>query len=165
MTKRDQQRQNEQAFLFTVDILVRGRSNGAALERIMSLLNGSEDIVDYRVTDGLRLGCVIDEAIRLSRQEGSGNPEEPNLPDQRLLRPLPNLGEQRPKVVPAPGRKPETAPTKTNKRAAARRRPPEKSKSHQVNPGKFPRSSGKFSNTSPAANWCGSRCSRGAASN
>jgi hypothetical protein len=79
MTKRDQTRQNEQAFLFTVDILVRGRSNGAALERVVSLLNGSEEIVDYRVTDGLRLGCVIDEAIRLSRQDDSAKPGDPHL--------------------------------------------------------------------------------------
>lgn len=67
----NQTRAGESAYLFSLDILIPGRTNGHALERLMALLNSSEDIADYRVTKGVRLGQVIDEAVRLAELNNS----------------------------------------------------------------------------------------------
>lgn len=67
-----QTRHGEPAFLFSLDILMQGETNGHALERLMALLNSSDDIADYRVTKGVRLGQVIDEAIRLAESGNNG---------------------------------------------------------------------------------------------
>lgn len=66
-----QDKSGESAYLFSLDILIQGRTNGQALERLMALLNNSGHIADYRVTNGVRLGQVIDEAIRLAESKGS----------------------------------------------------------------------------------------------
>lgn len=70
-------RTDEPAFLFTLDVLVQGRTNGHALERLMALLNNSEDIADYRVTKGVRLGHVIEEAIRIAEADKSAKAAPP----------------------------------------------------------------------------------------
>lgn len=65
--------QEDQSFLFSLDVLVQGRTNGQALERLMARLNGCGHIVDYRITGGVRLGRVIEEALRLAQADGAGD--------------------------------------------------------------------------------------------
>lgn len=50
------------SFLFQIEVLVSGETNGIALERLLHLLNNG-DIVDYRVKSGIRLGAKIDQAV------------------------------------------------------------------------------------------------------
>lgn len=66
MTSGKPPRTGDSGFLFSLDVLIRGKSNRHALERLLALLNGSEEVTDYRVTKGMQLGRVIDEAVRLA---------------------------------------------------------------------------------------------------
>ncbi len=45
-------------YLFSVEVLVKGRTNGHALERLTHLLN-EEQITDYRIIKGINLGQII----------------------------------------------------------------------------------------------------------
>ncbi|WP_040952557.1 hypothetical protein [Gorillibacterium massiliense] len=52
-------------YLFSVDILVEGYSNGIALETLLHVLN-SDKIKDYKVLKGIDLGTAIDSALAAS---------------------------------------------------------------------------------------------------
>ncbi|MFF2091960.1 hypothetical protein [Paenibacillus sp. NPDC058174] len=48
------------SYVFQVELLVEGSSNGAALEKIIHALNESP-LLDYRILSGIQLGQLIDE--------------------------------------------------------------------------------------------------------
>lgn len=58
----------ENGYLFTLDVLVRGATNGQALEKLVSLLNNDE-MIDYRIVKGINLGQVIETALQLSKDK------------------------------------------------------------------------------------------------
>ncbi|MBP2002594.1 hypothetical protein J2Z69_003680 [Paenibacillus shirakamiensis] len=57
----------ELAYLFNVDILIKDRSNALALQSLIELLNRGE-LVDYRVKSGVELGQVIEATLSAKRQ-------------------------------------------------------------------------------------------------
>ena len=65
--KRDNQEENDRSFLFQVDILVNARTNGAALEHLLHILNSGE-FADFRVGSGIMLGQTIDEALKREKK-------------------------------------------------------------------------------------------------
>ncbi|GGG75030.1 hypothetical protein [Paenibacillus radicis (ex Gao et al. 2016)] len=48
------------SYVFQVEVLVEGSSNGAALEKIIHALNEAP-LLDYRILSGIQLGQLIDE--------------------------------------------------------------------------------------------------------
>ena len=52
----------DNGFLFTVEVLVEGKSNGHALEKLTHLLN-QDGVADYRVLKGINLGALIQTMI------------------------------------------------------------------------------------------------------
>lgn len=73
----NKQKNEEPAFIFSVDILIQGKTNGQAMERLLKLLNGSEDVTDYRITRGIELGPVVEQALRLAGEQKTAKPFEP----------------------------------------------------------------------------------------
>lgn len=69
---RTKQDEAEHSFLFQVDILVKAKSNGSALERLLHVLNNG-DFADYRIVKGIQLGQVIEEALK--REQFAPGPE------------------------------------------------------------------------------------------
>ncbi len=53
----------KRAHLFTVEILIEDGSNGLAMEKLLHVLN-HPNIRDYRITKGVELGLVIEEALK-----------------------------------------------------------------------------------------------------
>lgn len=66
-------------YLFQVDVLVEGETNGIALEKLLRILN-SEEITDYRIQDGIRLGTII-EASLASLSKEIPLVQEPDSPE------------------------------------------------------------------------------------
>ncbi|USB32420.1 hypothetical protein [Paenibacillus sp. YPG26] len=62
-TKHDEQL----AYLFNVDILIKDKSNAMALQALLQLLN-SGDLVDYRIKSGVELGEIIEATLSAKRQ-------------------------------------------------------------------------------------------------
>ncbi|RUT29496.1 hypothetical protein EJP77_14020 [Paenibacillus zeisoli] len=59
---------NEQlAYLFNVDILIKDKSNAMALQALIQLLN-SGNLVDYRIKSGVELGEIIEATLSAKRQ-------------------------------------------------------------------------------------------------
>lgn len=52
-----------QSYLFSVDILVKGNTNGEALEKLLSNLNAA-GYADYRVQSGIALGQTIEKELK-----------------------------------------------------------------------------------------------------
>jgi len=71
MTSNRSSGQDEPSFLFSLDVLVRGKTNGQALERLLALLNDCPDVLDCRINGGIRLGAVIEESLRVSQANGA----------------------------------------------------------------------------------------------
>ncbi|TBL75135.1 hypothetical protein [Paenibacillus thalictri] len=65
--KDNQESQAKQRFLFNVDILIEGETNGRALETLLHLLN-SNQIQDYNIRSGIELGKWIQVAIKEARK-------------------------------------------------------------------------------------------------
>jgi hypothetical protein len=53
----------KKGFLFNVDVLIEGYSNGIALENLIHLLN-SDKIKDYKVKQGIEIGKIIDATLK-----------------------------------------------------------------------------------------------------
>lgn len=60
--------EKQAGFLFNVEILVEGSSNGIALEKLTQLLN-NESVVDYKINSGIILGKIIDATIEANQKE------------------------------------------------------------------------------------------------
>ena len=60
---RTHQDTDDHSFLFQVDILVNAKTNGTALEHLLSVLNKGE-FADYRIGTGIMLGQVIEETLK-----------------------------------------------------------------------------------------------------
>lgn len=58
----DKPKGGKKGYLFSVDILVEGYSNGIALETLIHILN-TEKIKDYKIGKGIELGKIIDAAV------------------------------------------------------------------------------------------------------
>jgi mannose/fructose-specific phosphotransferase system component IIA len=58
--KNDKKETNDEhnGYLFSVDVLIKGRTNGHALEVLTHLLN-EEQVTDYRIIKGINLGQII----------------------------------------------------------------------------------------------------------
>jgi hypothetical protein len=53
----------KKGFLFNVDILIEGYSNGIALESLLHLLNSAK-IKDFKVKQGVELGKIIEATLK-----------------------------------------------------------------------------------------------------
>ncbi|MCC3381666.1 hypothetical protein ACFQ5D_01945 [Paenibacillus farraposensis] len=60
--------QDENSYLFNVDVLVKGRSNVEALQFLLNLLSQNENIADSRIQSGIELGNLIEAALHLKKQ-------------------------------------------------------------------------------------------------
>ncbi|GIP20896.1 hypothetical protein [Paenibacillus sp. J22TS3] len=70
---------DELAYLFNVDILIKSKSNALALQSLIELLNQGK-LVDYRIKSGVELGEIIEATLSAKRQamisKASKNPGE-----------------------------------------------------------------------------------------
>lgn len=66
--KQQQVHPGKKGFLFNVDILMEGYTNGIALEALLSILN-TEKINDFKINSGIELGKII-EGTRAQVQTG-----------------------------------------------------------------------------------------------
>lgn len=58
---------DELAYLFNVDILIKDTSNALALQSLITLLNQG-NLVDYRIKSGVELGEIIEATLSAKRQ-------------------------------------------------------------------------------------------------
>jgi hypothetical protein len=68
----------DDSFLFRVEILVRGNSNGAALEHLLRVLKEG-GFTDYRIGSGIGRGRTIEEAADKERKKRTA-PAQPPAP-------------------------------------------------------------------------------------
>ena len=58
----------DNGFLFNVDLLVKCPSNAQALQKLLELINSSDDIIDFRIKSGIELGGIIDNLLQAKKQ-------------------------------------------------------------------------------------------------
>jgi len=49
-------------YVFRVDVLLEGKTNGAALQQLLSILN-TDKVKDYKIISGIELGRIIDASL------------------------------------------------------------------------------------------------------
>lgn len=57
---------NEGEFLFNVDIMIHSKSNALALQSLLEMLNAQDQIADFRIQSGIKLGTRIEQALKQS---------------------------------------------------------------------------------------------------
>jgi len=72
---RTKQDANDNSFLFQVDILVNAKTNGAALEQLLHVLNTGH-FADFRIGSGVMLGQTIEEALKREKNATKTLPKE-----------------------------------------------------------------------------------------
>ncbi|MCM3038814.1 hypothetical protein M3201_03750 [Paenibacillus motobuensis] len=86
--------QEELGYLFNVEILVKEQTNAKALQKLLQLLNSSDDIIDYRINSGIELGAIINSMLANKKQslinksykrinEGASNPTPSETKDTK----------------------------------------------------------------------------------
>lgn len=55
---------DEAEFLFNVDLMISGRSNAIALQKLLEILNSHQELADFRVISGIKLGQHIENSIK-----------------------------------------------------------------------------------------------------
>ncbi|WP_042228428.1 hypothetical protein [Paenibacillus popilliae] len=79
-------------YKFNVDILVKGESNAAVLEKLLHLLHASPDVLDLRIQSGLEMGSLLNlmEAMQQNNMDATpfgkpiatpGRNQSPDLSD------------------------------------------------------------------------------------
>lgn len=63
-----QHHEEELGYLFNVEILIKGKTNPLALQALLKLLNGSPDIIDFRINSGIELGQIIESTLASRKQ-------------------------------------------------------------------------------------------------
>ena len=67
--------QNDNSFLFNVDILVKSTDNGQALQLLLQLLNSHKgEVADYRIMSGIELGKIIEATLAVKRKSILSSP-------------------------------------------------------------------------------------------
>lgn len=64
----DKKSQQKQGHLFNIDILIEGRTNGIALEKLLQLMNHNH-VVDYKINNGIGLGKIIEATIENNQKK------------------------------------------------------------------------------------------------
>lgn len=59
---------DDNGFLFNVDILIKSPSNALALQQLLEMLNSKDEVIDFRVKSGLELGEIIDSLIQAKKR-------------------------------------------------------------------------------------------------
>lgn len=54
----------EQGFLFNVDIMIHSSTNALALQTLLEMLNEQEQVIDFRIQSGMELGTIINEVLQ-----------------------------------------------------------------------------------------------------
>lgn len=70
---KEREKQAKKKFLFNVNIMVEGYSNGIALETLLHFLN-QEEFVDYEVKEGIELGKKIRDALGVIAEQSTSSP-------------------------------------------------------------------------------------------
>lgn len=55
---------DEAEFLFNVDLMISGRNNAVALQKLLEILNNYEELADFRVVSGIKLGQKIEKSLK-----------------------------------------------------------------------------------------------------
>ncbi|CAM4234319.1 MAG: hypothetical protein E7L01_22950 [Paenibacillus macerans] len=64
----EQHHEDESGYLFNVEVLIRSKTNGQALQNLLQLLNNGPDIMDFRINSGIELGEIIDSLLANRKQ-------------------------------------------------------------------------------------------------
>lgn len=54
----------ETEFLFNVDIMIHSKSDALALQSLLEILNAQDQIADFRIQSGMKLGARIEQALK-----------------------------------------------------------------------------------------------------
>ncbi|WP_046215539.1 hypothetical protein [Paenibacillus wulumuqiensis] len=69
MTK--QQTNDDTEFIFNVDLMITGPSNAVALQKLLEILNNQEELADFRIVSGIKLGKKIDAAAQIPGRQST----------------------------------------------------------------------------------------------
>ncbi|WP_458119525.1 hypothetical protein [Paenibacillus sp. Z6-24] len=69
MTK--QQTNDDTEFIFNVDLMITGPSNAVALQKLLEILNNQEELADFRIVSGIKLGQKIEAAAQIPGRQST----------------------------------------------------------------------------------------------
>ncbi|WP_322903368.1 hypothetical protein [Paenibacillus campi] len=58
-----QQTNDDTEFLFNVDLMITGKSNAVALQKLLDILNNQQELADFRIVTGIKLGTKIEQTL------------------------------------------------------------------------------------------------------
>ncbi|WP_347323434.1 hypothetical protein [Paenibacillus wenxiniae] len=64
-----QQTNDDTEFLFNVDLMITGKNNAVALQKLLDILNNQQELADFRVVNGIKLGVQIEQAIQAAGKQ------------------------------------------------------------------------------------------------
>ncbi len=111
--KQQQNNPGQNSFLFQVEILVNAETNGAALERLLHVLNAGS-FADYRVISGVQLGQAIEAALAGAEENPARHPAPSDSEKSKMTAAL-----ARSKAAAAAPAKPQNAPSPKQAPAAS----------------------------------------------
>lgn len=59
---------DDNGYLFNVDILIKSPSNALALQQLLEMLNSKDEVIDFRIKSGMELGEIIDSLIQAKKR-------------------------------------------------------------------------------------------------
>ncbi len=83
--------QKKDNFLFSLEVLVEGETNGKALEKLLHALNSNE-INDYKILKGMNLGPAIDKALTARAEQT--NEKQTDKANEAIVEQIQNCKEK-----------------------------------------------------------------------
>ncbi|TVX92298.1 hypothetical protein [Paenibacillus agilis] len=75
---------------FSIDILIQGPSNAAAMEKLLHLLNRDADILDMKIQSGAEIGSLLDLMELMQQHNLAAPPFGSSSTGQKLFKPTPH---------------------------------------------------------------------------
>ncbi|WP_028594194.1 hypothetical protein [Paenibacillus assamensis] len=77
-------------YKFSIDILIQGPSNAAAMEKLLHLLNRDADVLDMKIQSGAELGSLLDMMELMQQHNLAATPFGSSSTGQKLFNPTPH---------------------------------------------------------------------------
>ncbi|MBD8500157.1 hypothetical protein [Paenibacillus arenosi] len=80
----------QSVYKFSIDILIQGPSNAAAMEKLLHLLNRDADVLDMKIQSGAELGSLLDMMELMQQHNLAAPPFGSSSTGQKLFKPTPH---------------------------------------------------------------------------
>ncbi|MCR8843703.1 hypothetical protein NQ117_08390 [Paenibacillus sp. SC116] len=118
-------------YKFSIDILIQGPSNAAAMEKLLHLLNRDADVLDMKIQSGADIGSLLDLMELMQQHNLAAPPFGSSSTGQKLFKPTPHSNAFEKQGI--EGNKKKTSPTTEQAPSQQQEQPSPPSLMEQIN--------------------------------